>query len=73
MTFQYVPSTLKNLPKRPRKNWKKELRLERGRVIDEAITEIKNRMRTVPNEWHRGYSSAITTLELMKDGCKKQY
>lgn len=57
----------KNAFVRPRKNWKKELKLEKNRVIDEAIQEIRKKMRTIPKEWERGYHSAITTLELMKD------
>lgn len=72
MTNQYVPRSLRDLKKEPRKNLKKELRLERLRVIDEAITDVRRKMRTVPNKWHIGYHSAITTLELMKDGNKKQ-
>lgn len=47
-------------------NWKKEIKLERARVIDKAIENIKKEMRTIPKEWHRGYFSAITKLELMK-------
>ena len=52
--------------KKLKKNWKKELKLERGMVIDEVIAEIKNKARVVPKEWLRGYNSAITTLEKMK-------
>lgn len=68
MQEKYIPSSLRGIKKKPRKNWKKELRLERNRVLNEAITEIKNKMRNVPKEWHRGYFSAITTLEIMKNG-----
>ncbi len=49
-----------------RTNWKKEVKLERSKVINEAIENIKKEMRTVPKVWHRGYFSAITVLELMK-------
>ena len=53
--------------KKPRKNWKKELKKERNKTIDEAIEEIRSKMRSVPIEWRRGYNSAITTLEIMKN------
>lgn len=52
--------------KKLRKNWPKELKKERNKVIDEAIKSLKSKMRSVPIEWHRGYNSAITTLEIMK-------
>lgn len=55
-------------PKKPRYNWRKKLKDERAAVIDEAISELRGKMRDVPVEWHRGYNSAITTLEIMKDG-----
>ena len=49
-----------------RRNWKKEIKAERGRVIDEAVRVIREKQRDAPDAWQRGYNSAITTLELMK-------
>lgn len=54
-------------PRKQRTNWKKKLKDERGAVIDEAISEIRSKMREVPAQWRRGYSSAITTLEMMRN------
>jgi len=51
---------------KPRRNWKKEFKAERNKVIDEAISAIRKNKRNIPETWLRGYSSAITTLELMK-------
>lgn len=52
--------------KKKRINWKSEVRKERARVLDEAISHIKDEMRGVPEQWHRGYFSAITKLEILK-------
>ena len=52
--------------KKPRKSWPKEFKKERNKTIDEAIGALRLKMRSVPIEWHRGYNSAITTLEIMK-------
>jgi len=52
--------------KKPRKSWPKEFKRERNKTIDEAIISLRAKMRSVPAEWHRGYNSAITTLEIMK-------
>lgn len=60
--------TFATLRKKPRNNWKKKYEEERNLVINEAIAELKKEMRnpSVPKEWHRGYNSAITKLELLK-------
>lgn len=63
----YIPKCLRELPKKKRINWKKEVKLERCRVINEAIDMLKLELRGVPNEWKRGYYSAITKLEIMKN------
>lgn len=48
-------------------NWKKEIRMVRNRTLDEAIEKIRIEIREVPEQWRRGYYSAITQLEVMKD------
>ena len=52
-----------------RTNWKKELKLERDRVIDEAIERIRDKLRSerLPESFKRGHYAAITELELMKN------
>ena len=50
-----------------RRNWKKEIKAERGRVIDEAVRVIREKQRDAPDAWQRGYNSAITTLEIMRN------
>lgn len=55
-------------PSSPRKNdWKKLYKQERNKVLDEAIQKIRAQMRHQPTGWERGYNSAITQLELMKN------
>ena len=55
-----------NKPKTKRTNWKKEIKAEREKVINETISHLKEQLRDVPMEWKRGYYSAITKLEIMK-------
>lgn len=52
--------------KKKRTNWKMELKLERDKVINEAIEKLRDDKRVSPKSWERGYNSAITILELMK-------
>ena len=56
-----------NKPKRT--NWKKELKLERSRVIDEAIQLMRDELRKemMSEQFKRGHYAAITKLELMKN------
>lgn len=55
-----------------RTNWKLELKLERERVIDEAIERLRDKLRSerVPESFKRGHYAAITELELMKSEVK---
>lgn len=50
-------------------NWKRELKLERNKVIDEAIQLMRDELRRemMPEQFKRGHYAAITKLELMKD------
>ena len=52
-----------------RTNWKKELKAERNRVLDEAIDRIRAKLRSerLPESFKRGHYAAITELEMMKD------
>lgn len=53
--------------KKPRINWRKEIKKERNRTLDEAICAMRLKIRSAPVEWRRGFYSAITTLEIMKN------
>lgn len=60
-------SWLKPSPPKKRVNWKQEIKKERNKVLNEAIDTIKQDMRSKPTEWNRGYYSAITELEKLKN------
>lgn len=62
----YICNRISPPVKQERKNWKKELKAERNKVIDEAIRTLRDKQRGLPVVWQRGYDSAVTTLELMK-------
>lgn len=66
----YICGRISPPKKRERRNWKKELKAERIKVIDEAIMKLQSKLRTetmgMPEQFKRGYYSAISTLEQMK-------
>ena len=67
--MSYRSKWLSPSPRKPRTNWKKELKLERERVINEAIERIRAKLRSeyLPEGFKRGHYAAITELELMKN------
>ena len=67
--MSYKSTWLSPSPKKPRTNWKKEIKLERARVIDEAIQMLRDELRgeMMPESFKRGHYSAITKLEIMKN------
>lgn len=62
----YMPMALRDAPKR--KSAKQQVKECRITTINEAIDKLKDEMRAKPKDWARGYNSAITQLEIMRDG-----
>lgn len=54
--------------KKPRKSAKQQVKECREGTINEAIQLMRDELRTKPKEWQRAYYSAITHLEMMKNG-----
>lgn len=68
----YIPKCLRDLPKPPpgRKatsNRRKQNRDMAEQAILECIARIRAAERSAPKDWHRGYNSAVTKLELFLD------
>lgn len=66
--MKYVPECLRNLPPQKSKaadsKRRKAARNLADMTIIECIQRLKAARRSKPNDWERGYNSAITTLEL---------
>lgn len=56
------------IKKKPRTNWKKEIKKERERVLSEVVLKLREHQRTVPNSWQDGYNSAVSQVEILKNG-----
>lgn len=68
ITFILELSTMSpTLSKNKRVNWRKEFKLERQRVLNEVHDALLRHKRTIPKDWERGYMSAVTTVEILKD------
>lgn len=53
--------------KTKRTNWKLEILVERQRILDEVIENLRADRRLKPKSWHVAYNSAITAVEIMKN------
>lgn len=67
--MSYKSSWLSKSPRKPRINWKLEVKKERERVINEAIQMLRDELRreSMPEAFKRGHYSAITKLEILKE------
>jgi len=67
--LSYKSEWLSPSKRKPRINWKKELKAERCNVINEAIQLMRDELRkeSMPEAFKRGHYAAITKLEIMKD------
>jgi len=57
----------KGVKKKPRINWKKEIKKQKLELCQDIIEKLNNEIRGLPSTWHRGYYSAITQIEHIKD------
>lgn len=75
MNQQYIPSCLRNIPKKrmtPRNQAIKESKVQ---IINQAIEMIRSELRrekltALPIQYERGYLSAISKLEVLRDEIK---
>lgn len=36
-------------------------------LLDKILSELRNKKRSIPKEWERGFNSAMSAVELFKD------
>lgn len=65
-----MPNPIYNPPikikKKPRVNWKKELKECRAKTLQEVIDALIAHKRDIHRDWHIGYMSAVTVVEIMQ-------
>lgn len=54
------------IQKKKRKNWKKELKECRAKTLQEVRDALIAHKRDITRDWHIGYMSAVTVVEIMQ-------
>ena len=59
------------ITKKKRVNWKNELKECKTKTLQEVRDALIAHKRDIPKDWHIGYMSAITVLEIMQLNIKE--
>lgn len=56
-----------DMQKPKRKNTKKQVKESRDELINEILAKMVDKKRSIPKEWERGFLSAMSVVEMMRD------
>lgn len=63
----YIPESLRNIQKPKRKTAKQHVREERERIKALVLSALRDKKRTIPKDWERGFNAAMTAVEVLFD------
>lgn len=68
---KFLGTLLKNavsdMQKPKRKSTKKQVKESRDELINEILAKMVDKKRSIPKEWERGFLSAMSVVEMMRD------
>lgn len=56
-----------DMQKPKRKSAKKQVKESRNDLINEILAKMVDKKRSIPKEWERGFLSAMSVVEMMRD------
>lgn len=56
-----------DMQKPKRKSTKKQIKESREELLNEILAKMVDKKRSIPKEWERGFLSAMSVVEMMKD------
>jgi len=62
-----LKTTVSDMQKPKRKSTKKQVKESRDDLINEILAKMVDKKRSIPKEWERGFLSAMSVVEMMKD------
>ena len=62
-----LKSAVGDMQKPKRKSTKKQVKESRDDLINEILAKMVDKKRSIPKEWERGFLSAMSVVEMMKD------
>ena len=55
------------MQKPKRKSTKKQIKESKDELLNEILAKMVDKKRSIPKEWEKGFLSAMSVIEMMKD------
>lgn len=62
-----LKTAVSDMQKPKRKSTKKQVKESRDELINEILAKMVDKKRSIPKEWERGFLSAMSVVEMMRD------
>lgn len=62
-----LKTSVSDMQKPKRKSTKKQVKESRDDLINEILAKMVDKKRSIPKEWERGFLSAMSVVEMIKD------
>lgn len=62
-----LKSAVSDMQKPKRKTTKKQIKESRDLLLDEILSELRDKKRSIPKDWEKGFMSAMSVIEGFKE------
>ncbi|WOZ15011.1 hypothetical protein GNVKYODX_CDS34 [Acinetobacter phage vB_AbaM_AB3P2] len=62
-----LKSAVSDMQKPKRKTTKKQIKESRDLLLDEILSELRDKKRSIPKDWGKGFMSAMSVIEGFKE------
>lgn len=62
-----LKDAVSDMQKPKRKSTKKQIKESKEELLNEILAKMVDKKRSIPKEWERGFLSAMSVIEMMKD------
>ncbi len=62
-----LKSTVDDMQKPKRKTTKKQVKESRDCLLNEILSELRDKKRSIPKDWEKGFMSAMSVIEGFKE------
>lgn len=62
-----LKSAVSDMQKPKRKSTKKQIKESKDELLNEILAKMVDKKRSIPKEWEKGFLSAMSVIEMMKD------
>ena len=62
-----LKDAVSDMQKPKRKSTKKQIKESKEELLNEILAKMVDKKRSIPKEWERGFLSAMSVIEMVKD------